>query len=151
MSEKNLQFDIVMHFHNTYRDQRGMLFEVNNSTDKGASRKGQGLVKGVSDLVYCAPNGRMIGLELKEDSSRHNVKHLREQLNWAVKLHNQGGASFFVFTLEEFKSLMIRFSGSIDNYYIGWICRRNLEHMETIISKAEIKGLKTVKLVADGK
>ena len=108
MSEQQLQFKIVTRFHNTYPEHRGMLLEINNSTNKGAYRKGMGLVKGASDLLFIGPSGVVYAFELKESGSRHSVDHLKCQLNWSIKVSNRDKAqSFFIFNEEQFFEIMV--------------------------------------------
>lgn len=107
MSEQQLQFKIVTTFHNRFPEHRGMLLEINNSTNKGAYRKGMGLVKGASDLLFISPEGYVFTFELKENGSRHEVKHLQRQLDWARKINGKvNGAAFFIFGEDQFFRIM---------------------------------------------
>jgi hypothetical protein len=84
-----------------------MLLEINNSTNKGAYRKGMGLVKGASDLLFISPEGHVYAFELKENKSRHDVKHLRRQFEWSMKVNSRpNGAAFFIFSEEQFFRVM---------------------------------------------
>jgi hypothetical protein len=108
MTEQQLQFKIVTNFHNLYPEQRGMLIEINNSTNKGAFRKGMGLVKGAADLIFISPSGVVFTFELKAPGARHNVKHLREQLEWAKKINSKAlSKAFFIFDLKQFFTIII--------------------------------------------
>lgn len=103
MTEDQLQQQIVTYFHNTYPEHRGMLFEVNNKTDKGAHRRALGLVPGASDLLYIDTKGIAHAMELKAPGTRHDVKHLEKQLNWGQRVALRGGSTSFIFSLEQFK------------------------------------------------
>lgn len=104
ITEAQLQFQIVTYFNNNYKAERKRLFEINNSTNKGVTRKGMGLIKGVSDLGYINLLGGFIGLELKVKDSRHNIKHLETQCEWLEMLNYTQGESMglFIYTLDDF-------------------------------------------------
>ena len=143
MSEQQLQFKIVTRFHNEYKMHRGMLIEINNSTNKGAYRKGMGLVKGASDLLFIGPDGTAYTFELKENGSRHSVDHLKCQLDWARKILNRSKSfSFFIFDVEDFFNIIytIVIARDVDALYN--ISTDSLNYIYDLTEKATTKTVK---------
>lgn len=145
MSENKLKFDIVKWFHNSHKKHRGSLFAIRNETNKGAYEKGLGLVKGASDLGHILENGVFCGFEIKLPNTRHDVEHLKDQLEWLKLVNKRGGIGFFIFSLKQFQHAMFGLTeGTQDNAYI--ISRNSLNFVSKCIEKAEEKGTKTAKL-----
>lgn len=143
MHEDRLQYDCVTWFNNTYKDKRGMLLEINNKTNKGAYRKGLGLVKGASDLMLIEPrNLSVLFIELKVNGSRHDVKHLKNQCDW---LHKMNGGFFgtFVFSEEQFKALIQGFYLRISQK-TGFYSQisKPLSYVKTVTENAKTKTVK---------
>lgn len=150
MSEQQLQFNIVKNFRNKYPEHRGMLFEINNSTNKGAHRKGLGQVKGASDLFFLNEFGKHFAIELKEPESRHDVSHLIDQCNWLTKVGDRGGLGFFIFTHEDFENIIEMAIMEDPPYDLESISIRSIDMVLSIALFAQKNGKKTVKLPYNG-
>lgn len=139
MTEDQLQQKCFLYFHNKYKNLRGRLFRTENKTTVNA--KGLGLVKGVSDLQYVLPNGKIVPVELKVNGSRHKVKHLEEQLEWVSDIAKCSGLGFFCFSFDHFKQVidsLVRFDMCETWLHIESIS--TIEAIRNIISDAQIKG-----------
>ena len=145
MREERLQYEIVTWFHNSVPEERGTLFAIMNETNRGATKKGLGLLPGASDLGYIAVDGSFVGFELKVPGSRHDVAHLKRQLSFAEKAIERGSLAFFVFSLDHFKHIAASLtSGPI---VLSWgLSRQSLDFIRGKIVEGETKGIKTVKL-----
>lgn len=150
MSEVRLQYEIVTWFNNKVPQERGTLFAIMNETNKGATKRGLGLLPGASDLGYIAPSGEFIGFELKVIDSRHPVEHLKRQLEFAERITKRGGLGFFVFSLDHFKHIMANIVTSGVTIFACDIAEQSRNFIARSIEKAEIKGTKTVKLEWNG-
>lgn len=115
--EKRLQHDIVMDFSSKMPKDRGRLFATFSETKsavQGSQMLSLGLIRGTSDLIYIDDDRHIIGIEIKEKGSRHNVKHVLEQANW---LNNWCYRGYFCDSIECFWSI-INDSKGIDPKYI---------------------------------
>jgi len=143
MTEDQLQRKCVLWFHTTYPLHRGMLFEINNKTDKGANRRTLGLVPGASDLMLISPLGVPSALEVKVNGTRHNVAHLKKQVEWGKLVAENHGYSSFIFTLEQFQAEVkeIMWGGKVN------FVSDAAKYVERAISEAKTK---TIKLEFNG-
>ena len=103
--EHKLQSQCVLWFSQQFPERRGKLWA--NFSEQSAMEASQklslGLVKALPDLMYLEW-GELIGVELKAQGSRHNVKHLREQCQWLIKFP---AAGCFCDSLSMFQSIII--------------------------------------------
>jgi len=141
-SESQLQAECIVYFHNTFKKHRKTLIEINNSTTNGASRKALGLVKGASDLVLCTKEGLFCPLEIKLNGTRHDIKHVREQLHFIENIKSRSGLGFFVWNFNQFKNicefLLMENLEAAKQY-----STENLKKVEKMLEKAETKKTKT--------
>ena len=144
MTETKLQFDIVMWFNNNYKTDRGSLFAIQNETNKGAYKKGLGLVPGASDLGHILETGVFCAFELKAPNARHVVKHLKRQSGWLQLVNKRGGVGFFIFSVKHFQHAID--NCKLDNERTHLISKNSLDFIANCIEIAEEKGTKTVKL-----
>jgi hypothetical protein len=97
-SEDRLQQEIVMWFHNSYPQYRGLLFSVPNGlmilNEKGEKNwtmikrfKRTGMWSGVSDLILLF-SGRAYLMELKRPDGKNGQS--KDQLDWQEKVELQG-------------------------------------------------------------
>ena len=104
ISEDRLQ-QICFTWHwNTYREQRGLLWHVDNNSQGGRVgkiKKALGVVSGVSDLHY-ARKGKIHFFELKtEDEKKSNQS--KAQKEWQRKVELEGFDYHLIRTFTEFK------------------------------------------------
>ena len=100
-SEARLQQEIIMWWHNTYPQYRGLLcYNLNNSVGgkRGNDNKFLGLVAGRSDLVLYF-NKKAYMIELKNEIGRQKPA----QLKWQTLIESQGFEYVIIRTLEDFK------------------------------------------------
>ena len=101
MSEAKIQVSMVMWFHNTYPELRGMLHcNNNNSSDRmtGAQNKAMGVYEGVSDLELILQD-RVIFIEVKTDVGKLS----QAQKVFMAKVTTLGHTFIVIRTLEHFK------------------------------------------------
>lgn len=95
MTEKRLQYELVLWFSQKYPELRGHLFEINNDTynvKHAMTRRAMGMISGVSDLIFVVPkSGKTAAIELKAPSSVHSKEHIQNQVDWGVKMIKSGG------------------------------------------------------------
>lgn len=145
MSEDRLQFECVKWFWNHVTEERGFLCRTENKTTKGARDKALGLVKGMSDLKYTSKDGTQMFFELKAKNSRHQVSHLVEQLNFIEKHQKRGCIGFFIFSLEQFQTIMAScYNGVTSNTYT--LSQHSIDYIKSRIEDAKLKESITVKL-----
>jgi hypothetical protein len=89
-SEKELQNKIVRHVSENYPFCRGMFFEINNEC-VDTNRVALGHVNGVGDLMFINDIGEVFSIELKLEGSRHEVAHVKQQIEWGLKLMSFNG------------------------------------------------------------
>lgn len=110
ITEARLQQDIFTHHWNNFPQERKLLFMVyNNAVNniQGAQLKSQGMIAGVSDLVYLNPVlGRPQFLELKIEGGRQS----QSQKDWEALITTFGYEYHIVKSLEDF--LIIRKGGT---------------------------------------
>ena len=106
--EDILQSKCYQWFHNdAYPEQRGRLYmNYNNppSVAAGSVLKGMGLNKGVSDLTYLMPNGKVIFIELKTEEK--GSKQSEEQEKWQALVESLGFSYYLVRNETQFKQLI---------------------------------------------
>lgn len=144
MTEDKLQFECVTWFHNTHNAERGYLFEINNKTNKGSHRKGLGLVKGASDLFYIMPDSLPLAIELKTHGKSWRIQHIQDQVHFIRKMQNRDGNGAFVFTKEQFDTLIyhvMNHTGELNSY-----CDTLNKYVVDRLQKAIEKEQKTVTL-----
>ena len=148
MSESRIQFEIVMCFRNEYPEYRGCLMEINNSTNKGASRLSAGMVPGASDLVLCSPDGLFGGFEIKEPNSRHNISHLLRQISWGEQIIKNGGLYFFVFSKLQFIKIFEILRRRPPRMYAMLRAESlsTIDHVKKIVEAGQKRGVRSVKL-----
>ena len=146
MTEDQLQFQIVTWFHNNIPSERGYLYRTENKTNKGARDKGLGLIKGVSDLHYHAPCGRLLLIELKAPKMRHSVAHLEEQLKFIAQHEKRGAVGFFVFSLDQFQHIIANTVPDGLNIGCFEMAKKSIRYIEDVVKQAKIEGRKTVEL-----
>ena len=97
LSEKRMQFELVMWFGQTFPELSGCLMEINNDTysrNHAMKRKSMGMVKSASDMVLHAYK-RVVFIELKAPGSRHDYLHILSQLEFG-RQHMKHGAWFIM-------------------------------------------------------
>ncbi len=151
MSEDRLQYEIIKWFNNKIPAERGYLCRTENKTNKGANAKALGMVKGMSDLKYTAPCGTQILIELKTLNSRHDVNHLRKQLDFIVKHSIRGAVGFFVFELEAFQTIIANIVPNGVNLRALTMATHSQQYIKDMIEWADTKGSKTIELCYDFK
>lgn len=144
MSEVRLQSDIAVEYSRRYPKLQGQLFHVSNERNnkiQAFQARAIGIIPGVSDFIYFelfhpkengSSSSLMIGMEVKEVGSRHEVQHLKNQLKWGKTLENCGGRYFIVRSVDEAMDV-------IEGRYLSAI---NIEEFERIISECKTKTLK---------
>ncbi len=107
MTEQQLQHNLVMWFSQEYPQFRGLLFEINNDTramKQAMRRRAMGMITGASDLGFIDPlTGMFIGIELKAPGSRHDLKHIKSQIEWGHKVMEAGGMYLMCSELDTIK------------------------------------------------
>ena len=110
-TEDGLQQKCVFWFHNAYPDLRGLLFSVPNgglrSAREGRKMKLTGQVSGVSDLIFMYA-GKTYLLELKKTEKD---KQRPGQVKWQTLVEGQGFEYTVVYSLAQFKSLILNMIG----------------------------------------
>jgi len=104
ISESALQAQIFLHHWNTYPNERGLLFHVNNKARnaiEGNRMKAMGSVAGVSDLIYLRPGGKPLLLELKLDTGKQSP----EQKKWQSAVEAAGYEYRIIRSLNEFQQI----------------------------------------------
>ena len=140
-TEKQLQQACYLHFHNTYPELRKCLFMAKNE-GSAANYRGMGLVPGVADLCGCI-NGLFVSFELKLDGTRHEVKRLREQLQWRDQIITNGGFHSFVWDSDQFATTL---KAIINGHVAREQTHIRVLHPLAVIVKAARKNTKTAKL-----
>lgn len=79
-----------------------------------------GLVRGVSDLIYC-DEGSLIGIEVKCPGTRHKVAHLIEQAEWLIRIPKWG---YFCDDLDDFINIIDGGVGGIDPVNVLEYCKK---------------------------
>jgi hypothetical protein len=106
MTESQLQQTCFMWFHNeAYKDQRGRLYHNYNNPPnaiQGAMLKGLGLTKGVADLTYLLPDGKMLFIEMKTEIGIQS----KEQIAWQELVESLGFEYVICRSFEQFKELI---------------------------------------------
>ncbi len=128
-TEAQLQYEIVVWFSQEFPDFRGLLFEVNNDTynmKHAMKRRSMGMIKGISDLIFIIPNnGRIVGIELKANNSRHTKTHIQSQINWGKTLIENGGNYLITSSAGDVKTfinnLIRNYTEKVEALQNGWI------------------------------
>ena len=104
MSEARLQSEMVLEFSQNMPEERGLLWSTRNNTFSardGMTQRGMGMIAGVSDLIYFK-HGQLICIEVKHPDKSHNKDHIRQQLDWGLKIEEQGGLYYIVNSVDAF-------------------------------------------------
>lgn len=104
ISEARLQQNIFTFHWNSYPTERGLLFMVfNQAVNKiqGAQLKSQGMIAGVSDMIYLRPSGKPLFLELKTETGTQSPK----QRKWQSLVESNGYQYEVAHNLEEAKNI----------------------------------------------
>ena len=105
ISEARLQQEIFTYHWNNFPKERGLLFMVyNNAINKiqGAKLKSQGMVAGVSDMIYLSPNTHApILMEIKTLKGSQSPK----QKKWETLVVKNGFCYGLVRNLDSAKKL----------------------------------------------
>lgn len=104
-SESRLQADCFQWFHNSFPNQRQMLFHVQNKARnaiEGNKFKAMGVVKGVSDMILILP-GRVVFIELKIEKGFQ----LPEQFLFQEKVTSRGHQYIIIKSLQAFQDFII--------------------------------------------
>ena len=107
--EVKLQMACVRWFDFEYPNQREMLFMVNNenkSAREAARNKKMGLRRGVSDLIYHAPNGDTVFIELKTPTGRLS----KWQKIFRNKVIEHGGTYEVIREVQQFITLIRKYN-----------------------------------------
>ena len=104
-SEAKIQQEIFVWHWNNRPHERKLLFMVHNEASsriRGARLKGQGMVSGVSDLIYCDPrSNEPVFLEIKNDKGVQS--NSQKEFENAVAFH--GFKYYVVRSVEEAKEV----------------------------------------------
>lgn len=103
-SEARIQQEIVLWFHNTYPELRGLLcYNNNNSTGgrRATLNKYLGVIPGRSDMVFYF-NKQAFMIELKTEKGKQQPI----QKKWEVTIKDQGFEYYIIRNLEDFKVLV---------------------------------------------
>ena len=108
MSEIRLQSDIAQEFSVRFPKLKGQFFHVSNERNnkiQAYQALSIGIVRGVSDFIFFKKsvfNGLyLLGIEVKEPESYHEVAHIQNQLKWGKKLEECGGHYYIVRSVSE--------------------------------------------------
>lgn len=104
-AELRLQSDCFLWHWNTFPEERGMLFHVQNKARnriEGAKFKAIGVVRGVSDLIYVLPQGRSLYVEMKTSTGRQS----KDQEEWQAKVQARGHIYLICRSLAEFQNIV---------------------------------------------
>lgn len=103
MTESVLQFEIFTYHWNTFPDERGQLFHINNKSSnriEGNRMKALGVIPGVSDMVFFAQNGKVYFIELKTEKGRQSAP----QIAFQALCERLGHTYVIIRSLDEFKT-----------------------------------------------
>ena len=106
-SEALLQSNCFIWHWNTYPAERGRLFAIyNNPKNKahGAYLKGQGLVKGVSDMAYITKNGETIFIEMKTETPKGRQSDAQKE--WQKTVEQIGCTYLICRTEQQFQNII---------------------------------------------
>ncbi len=109
--EHRLQCMCVRYFHYKYPAYRGLLFAVPNGGARSKATAGrlkaEGVVAGVSDLLFLVPRGKYHGLclETKTPKGRQSP----EQKEWQKKVEAQGYLYKIYRNFDEFRTILDKF------------------------------------------
>ena len=138
MSEVKIQSDIAREFSVRYPNKRGQLFHISNERNhkvQAFQAAAIGIVNGVSDFLFFewVPGFgiNLLALEVKSPGSRHEVDHIRQQINWGKTLEEQGGSYRLVRSCKE----------AIDCIE-GNLCGLSIEEVEEMIHEIKTKTIK---------
>lgn len=115
-SEMKLQAKCFVMAWNEFPETRRLLFHVENELNlpgqnaiRGAIRRSEGIVKGVSDLILLIPrhgyHGLMIEMKTPDGYWR------KDQQEWAALVRAQGFRYEVIRTEEDFRALLVEYLG----------------------------------------
>lgn len=110
--EMKLQAACVLIAWNDFPETRKLLFHVENEDShgnsiRGAIRKAQGIVSGVSDLILLIPRGKWHGLMI--EMKRHDGSQSPNQREWEQLVKAQGYRYEVIRTEEDFRALLTEY------------------------------------------
>lgn len=107
-SEGKIQSECYIWFHNTYPEHRGRLYAINNNSQnaiKGSFNKAMGVVKGVADMHFIMPKGRIAFLEFKAPGGKQSDA----QWKWMKKVESLGHYYCIITSVIDFKAWVEKF------------------------------------------
>lgn len=102
-AEARIQQDIFIYHWNNYPNEQKLLFMVHNNPKnkiEGAMLKSQGLVAGVSDMIYLNPNGTAYFIEIKTPTGTQQTN----QKEWQKLIESFGYTYILIRSLKDFKN-----------------------------------------------
>lgn len=103
MKEVKLQSDIVIAFSQKWPKKRGQLVHLSNERNhyvQAFRAKAIGIVPGAADLIFFSKKFN-VATELKLPGSRHQVAHIKKQLDWAKVWEAEGNTWRLCMTVKE--------------------------------------------------
>lgn len=94
MTEEKLSSDIVRKISELQPEKRGQLLHIPNERNNQSQvwkAKSIGIVSGVADFLFFDFGMPLKAMEIKVPGSRHEVDHIKRQLEWGKKLEANGG------------------------------------------------------------
>ena len=101
-SEGKIQSECYIWFHNTYPEHRGRLYAINNNSQnaiKGSFNKAMGVVKGVADMHFILPAGRIAFLEFKAPGGKQSP----DQIKWQETVEKLGHEYLIITSVDQFQ------------------------------------------------
>ena len=129
--EDKLQIACVNAYKFTHAKEPKNLWSTRNYTVNpvdGANQKKMGMLRGVSDLIYCS--NFFVGVELKAPKTRHDSEHIQEQLDWGLERIAGGGFFYICTTVEAFLHVIDKRPDSSGwSTFKGVYCVKDIQHM----------------------
>ena len=110
--EMQLQAACVLIAWNDFPETRKLLFHVENEDShgnsiRGAIRKAQGIVRGVSDLILLIPRGRWHGLMIEMKTKEGSQSPYQRE--WQHRVEAQGYRYEVIRSEEDFRALLTEY------------------------------------------
>lgn len=105
-AESRIQQDIFTWHWNNYPNERKLLFMVHNNPRnkiEGAILKSQGMIAGVSDMIYLSPKGIVYFIEIKTPTGNQQDN----QKEWEAIITSFGYTYLVIRSLDEFKKIIL--------------------------------------------
>ena len=106
VTEDKLQYTCFIWHWNTYPDQRGLLFHVQQKARnkiEGNRFKAMGVVSGVSDMIYLKPGGCPVLIEFKTEAGTQSPT----QKEWQSKVEAVGYEYVICRSFSHFQQLFL--------------------------------------------